>query len=155
MSGYTITGSSRRSKNPRAVYVAAASSEVLRAHRVMQAIRKMGFTVTHDWTVPVLKYGPMGAPPDVLRAEAMADAEGVVTAAMFVFLAPTGPSTGAWWELGLAMAEGTPVFMSGESQCIFTRLLDPAFLYACDEDLLCEMGLQMEILDAADRKSER
>jgi hypothetical protein len=155
MSGYTAMGSSPRPrprKDPRAVYVAAGSSEIPRAQSVMNEIRKMGFTITHDWTVPVLKYGPMGAPPDVLREEAAHDADGVATAALFVLLAPAGPSTGAWWELGLAMAQGTPVLMSGESRCIFTRLLDPAFCYTCDDDLLCELGLQMSLIDEAESR---
>lgn len=139
-------------KNPRAVYVAAASSEIPRAQVVIAALRKIGFSITHDWTVPVLKYGPLGAPPDVLQKEAMEDAAGVSAASWFVLLAPAGPSTGAWWELGLAMAHGIPVLMAGDSKCIFTRLLDPAFQYATDLGLLDEMALQMEILDAADRR---
>lgn len=142
-------------KNPRAVYVAAASSEIPRAQSVIATLRKIGFSITHDWTVPVLRYGPLGAPPDVLRKEAAEDAAGVLAASLFVLLAPSGPSTGAWWELGLAMAYSIPVLVSGDSKCIFTRLLDPAFQYATDTDLLDEMALQMEILDVADRKSGR
>lgn len=132
-----------------AVYVAAGSCEIPRAQGVIKAIRAMGFRVTHDWTESVLKYGPLGAPPDTLRAEAENDMRGVLHADIFVLLVPAGPSTGAWAELGMAVARRMPVFISGKSHCIFSRLVSDSFQYATDAELLEEMRLQMACIDEA------
>lgn len=110
------------------VYVAGASSERAdRAKPVIAALMKAGFVVTHDWTEAVDMHGANNEhgtlTEEDLCACAHADLCGVRQADILVLLAPENASTGAWVELGLALALGRRVFIAGRcEQCIFTWL---------------------------------
>jgi hypothetical protein len=110
------------------VYVAGASSERdTRAKPVIAALRDAGFYIYHDWTEAVDMHGAnneRGTQTDeALAACAFDDMWGVRAADIFVLLAPSAPSTGAWAELGLALSAGCTIFIAGKcDQCIFTWL---------------------------------
>lgn len=102
------------------IYVAASSKEIPRARAVMDALEKVGHTITHDWTTSVDMYRD-----DVTESQltvcAIDDYYGVVWADCLLLLAPMTPSTGSWVELGLALAANKRVIVAGGNakQCIF------------------------------------
>lgn len=128
------------------VYVAGASSERNeRAKPVIAVLRAVGFHITHDWTVSVdMNCGGNNQPKptiteDVLRQCAIDDFRGVEAADIFVLLAPQNASTGAWVELGIALAMASAckaVYISGKvDRCIFA-LMPGCQRFETDEDLL-------------------
>lgn len=123
------------------VYVAGASSErAERAGPVSRALEKAGYQITHDWTKAVDMHGANNEHGS-LSAEEMSscardDYEGVQIADIFVLLAPQKPSTGAWAELGIALAYGCRIFIAGPcDKCIFTWLPE-CRKFDTDEDLV-------------------
>lgn len=112
----------------KAVYVAGASSERHeRVKPVMEALRRAGFIITHDWTEAVDMHGANNEHGTLSLEElqecAYLDIAGVKTADALVLLAPKKASTGAWVELGIALEQRIPVYIAGAcDHCIFTFL---------------------------------
>lgn len=110
------------------VYVAGASSErATRAKPVIQALSEAGYEISHDWTEAVDMQGANNEhgtlSEEDLAACAYEDLWGVTACDIFVLLAPEGQSTGAWAELGLALASGCKILIAGRcDRCIFAWL---------------------------------
>lgn len=127
------------------VYVAGASSERNeRAKPVIAALEAAGYVITHDWTKSVDMHGANNEAKtltkEALAACAIDDVEGVASADVFVLLAPQGPSTGAWVELGVALAVGCDIYVSGNvEKCIFT-LIPGCRHFDTDAELLAELA---------------
>ncbi len=102
------------------IYVAAASLEIPRARRVMSALEKAGHTITHDWTTSVDMFSD-GCSTGELEWCALSDYYGVTHADALLLLSPVRPSTGAWVELGIALAAGCRVMIAGGCNCIFAH----------------------------------
>jgi hypothetical protein len=129
------------------IYRAGASSEIDRAEADIAALKRAGWTITFDWTVPVREVGNASpSDPKIRRAAAIADLHGVLAANVLWLAQPpeTSTSTGAWVELGAAIvdAQNRPasrprkiIIVSGASKkCIFSDLAD-YFFEAHDEAL--------------------
>lgn len=92
------------------VYVAGASDELERAQRAIDFIRSIGWTITHDWVADVRRVRVEGGRADAdltsdeMRELAAADLAAVQGAELVWLLVPNTPSTGAWVELGYALA---------------------------------------------------
>ena len=127
------------------VYVAGASSErATRARPVMEALKRAGYDVTHDWTESVDMHGANNEhgtlTPAQLERCALEDYRGVRYADYFVLLAPSAASTGAWAELGMAIAFGCTVLIAGNcDHCIFSWMLPQSSKFATDEELVTFM----------------
>lgn len=101
-------------KEPRTIYVAAASSEIERAKAVMSSLRAIGFEVVSDWPEMIeaakREHGDNAANPtnatDEQRLEwAMHDLHQVARArALWILLPIDKPTIGAWVELGATVA---------------------------------------------------
>ena len=114
------------------IYVASSSRECDRAERVMNELRAAGHQISWDW-IPGVR-AAFAAGIDEAKADdthafeaALADMNGVVTADVLVFLAPTDTSKMAWAELGCAMGRGITVIVAHDdpakrNQSIVTRL---------------------------------
>lgn len=105
------------------VYVASKFENTEEVHRVMDALKAAGHTITHDWT----HENPgnrEGAEKTAFLVEcATKDMEGVQTAdALFLINHPNGK--GMWTELGMAIAWNIPVFFACPERAynIFTEL---------------------------------
>lgn len=113
------------------IYIAGASAEPERVQRAMDAARQLGYEVTLDW-LAVIK--AVGAANDGLsvgerQKYALADLGAIYRADVFWLLAPENASTGAWVELGYAIAvearlENVVVSGPGAAKCIFVELAD-------------------------------
>ena len=123
------------------VYVAGASSERHeRAKPVMSALSKAGYLITHDWTEGVDLHGANNEhgtlSQEDMEACAWEDYWGVAESDILVLLAPEKPSTGAWVELGIALAKKRKILSAGPcDQCIFAWLPGCA-KFATDSDLV-------------------
>lgn len=113
------------------VYVAGASSEMNeRARPMMQALTLLGYEITHDWTKIIdefiLKFNheqlSLKDPKvhEYFTKSAKGDLKGVRDANVLILLAPQASSTGAWTELGYALAlqeekgfQNYTIFVSG------------------------------------------
>ncbi len=120
------------------IYVAGASKEIDLIEQLIARLKAGGHEITHDWTVDVRREGG-GSPddPGVRRSCALKDLGAVRDCDLFWLVKPaeTSTSTGAWVELGYALALTHNVGMdkyliaSGTSQkCIFADLVDHAFV---------------------------
>ncbi|HYX20449.1 MAG TPA: hypothetical protein VFA98_06345 [Thermoanaerobaculia bacterium] len=121
------------------IYVAGASAEIADIEAIIAKLKAAGHTITHDWTVDVRNAGNNASPDDdgVRVRAALADLRGVVTSDLTWVRQPESASTGAWVELGgaLAMKEGgfpvgrrPLIVVSGPSRkCIFSDLADHRF----------------------------
>lgn len=122
------------------IYVAGPSSQIDQIEGFMAILQEAGWSITFDWTVPVREVG--NASPDdvtIRRDAALADLSGVSRARVLWLVQPdaSSSSTGAWVELGYALAlRGceTPnsghrtIIASGSSKkCIFSDLADYRF----------------------------
>lgn len=134
------------------IYVAAASSEIVRAKKWMAALRAHGFTVTSSWpevieTESAGVANPMAAPRSERMRWAAKDLSELASSNALWFLLPTGaPTAGAYTEFGYALLLGAlahqareagvpnaPTFdiiTSGKETSIFTSLAG----MHCDED---------------------
>lgn len=123
---------------PIQVYVAGASSERNeRAKPVIAKLQALGFHITHDWTtsVDMNERNPI-TDTNVLRKCAENDYNGVKNCEMFVLLSPANASTGAWVELGIALASECFIYISEDNgKCIF-GLMNDARYFRTDEELL-------------------
>ncbi len=128
------------------IYIAGASAEPERVQRAMDASRKLGLEVTLDWLAAIRAAGA-ATPSDanVRRACALADLQAIDRADVVWLLAPENASTGAWVELGYAIAlrsdrsllrplRAVIVSGPGAAKCIFAELADA--LFASDEAAL-------------------
>lgn len=91
---------------PRAVYVAASSSEIERAEKVMEKLRAANMLVTSSWAANIRKVGaanPMEAPREQQAIWASTCLHEVSVASTFLILFPTTPTIGAWNEQGYAL----------------------------------------------------
>lgn len=116
------------------IYVAGASKEIDLIERLIAKLKEAGHEITHDWTVDVRREGG-GSPndSDVRRTCALKDLEAVEACQIFWLVKPaeTSTSTGAWVELGWALAlhKGKHLIASGASEkCIFADLVDHSFV---------------------------
>jgi nucleoside 2-deoxyribosyltransferase len=111
------------------VYVAGGSVE--RAERtvpMIRALRQEGIEITWDWTIVMDKhtaapYSDDQVPESVRRRCTELDINGVRQADFLLLLAPNQRgSSGAWVELGLAIAWGLPIIVCGPGnrRSIFT-----------------------------------
>lgn len=112
------------SLRPLRVYVAGSSAELERARWAMSALDGYSIEVTHDWVSSVEEVGsanPAEATDDERLAWADDDLSGVYQADVLWLLMPKQGSIGAYVELGLAIALGMPIVISGDHErSIFT-----------------------------------
>ncbi len=107
------------------IYLAGASVELDTIERYMEEVRKAGYLITFDWTVPVRKSGALSLLTNINALAAAVDLAAVRMAhIVWVLAPPLGiASTGCWVEFGAALAGGIPVIISGGfDRCIFARL---------------------------------
>lgn len=128
-------------RRPR-IYVAGASKEPTRVRDAMGCAREAGFDLTLDWLAAIEKAGAANEGlSDGDRRHYAADDLAAVADADFVWLlAPDNASTGAWVELGYAIAlrdaiGSSPrprIVVSGRARvrCIFAAFAD----YESDND---------------------
>jgi hypothetical protein len=94
----------------RTVYVAGASTELERAERAMNFVRRLGWEVAHDWVADVRRVREEGGREDdeltdaERREFAEADLYAVASADLLWLLSPTTASSGAWVEFGFFLA---------------------------------------------------
>ncbi len=104
------------------VFVAGASAEAERVRAAMDRVEVEGWTLALDWLAAIEKEGTANDMPRAKRATyALIDWDAVRGADVLWLLAPHRPSTGAWVELGLALAHGVRVVTSGPAseRCIY------------------------------------
>ena len=120
------------------VYVAGASKEADRCRAAMEYARELGCVITCDWLAEIERVGAAneGLSNEQRTESAIADLEGVIAADVFWLLAPENQSTGAWTELGYALAlrdqqrraGQTPIEVvvsgPGRARSIFSALAD-------------------------------
>ena len=103
---------------PLAVYVAGSSSERSRVHAAMDSVRDAGLELTLDWLAAIDRVGAASPTDPAVRADAArADLDAIDRADVVWLLAPHpgSTSTGAWTELGYALAKGKRVVVSGDA----------------------------------------
>lgn len=110
------------------VYVACPSADISLAREMFASIRAAGYIDTYDWTAEFKKNHDALLSTDIPRdpeeaqrhekaMEALFDSisydlvRGVRDADVVVFMHMGSPSAGAWAELGLAIADNTPVIV--------------------------------------------
>jgi nucleoside 2-deoxyribosyltransferase len=126
------------------VYVATSSNPIEEAERYMQSVRDAGLSISFDWTVMVREAGS-GSPddPETRKAASLRDLHGVESADILWLIKPENASTGAWVELGYALAlkladnrsetKRPRIVVSGASKkCIFADLADESFTEHAD-----------------------
>jgi nucleoside 2-deoxyribosyltransferase len=108
------------------IYVAGASKEPQRVRWAMDGVRDLGCELTLDWLAVIDAAGAAneGLNDAERRKYARADLAAVRCADLVWLLAPDNASTGAWVELGYAVACGVPIVVSGRARtrCIFASL---------------------------------
>jgi hypothetical protein len=112
-----------------AVYVCASSDELARASWAMKKVRELGWAVASDWVACIAHNGGAANPTDVPRKDrqgwSLAAVAAIASADALWMLAPeVGHGRGAFVELGLAIATGKPIMVSGPTHAcsIFTAL---------------------------------
>ncbi len=117
------------------IYIAGASKEPERVRRWMSAARTAGLVITLDWlaVIEAVGHANEGLSDEDRTKYAVDDWRAVREADLVWLLAPENPSTGAWVELGLALAGQIEVIVSGPARhrSIFAAL---ATEYDHDED---------------------
>lgn len=132
------------------VYVAGASKEPDRVSAAMRWLRNAGHTITLDWLAAIEKAGAAneGLSDEDRRYYAAEDLAAVAEADVIWLLAPENASTGAWVELGYAIAirdcddksAGAPlIVVSGPARmrCIFASFAN----YETDTDNLAYLWI--------------
>lgn len=114
------------------LYLAGASAEADRVQRAMDLVRSHpGLRLTQDWLEAIRKDGGGNESlhPQLRRLRASEDLDGVRQARIMWLLAPDNQSTGAWVELGYALALGVMVVVSGPAakRCVFASLTHVEF----------------------------
>jgi hypothetical protein len=99
------------------VYVSGGSSEIGQVERLMQQVRGMGHTITHDWTRAVRIQGESN-PRNAQHVDRLAwsgeDLAGIDCADVVWVILPVKPSFGCAFEAGYALGVGRVVVMSGD-----------------------------------------
>ena len=113
----------------------------------MDTLERAGHLITYDWT----RAEQMSA------EQAQKDMDGVMTADALLFVCERNlPYCGSCVEMGMALAKGIPVYMTGKAldkRLIFTKL--PGVRYDA-ENLLRETPEKLAwAKEAADRRAER
>lgn len=100
------------------IYIAGASSEPERVRRWMNAARAQGWYLTLDWLALVDAQGTANAGmcDEDRESAAAADWRAVREADVIWVLAPERASIGAWVELGMAIALGKRIVLSGSTR---------------------------------------
>jgi hypothetical protein len=96
------------------IYVAGKFEEKKRVQEVMNLLRAVGHTITHDWSV---------VSEASKRSQAVLDMRGVIDCDVFVGVFEKDlPYRGAHSELGAALVLGKPVYLLGKwaNKNIFT-----------------------------------
>lgn len=137
------------------VYVAGSSAELERAQRAIDFIRSIGWEVVHDWVADVRRERLEGGRQDSdlsdeeRRTFAHKDLTSVGDAELVWLLVPNNPSTGAWVELGYALALtrvlihiAPRIIASGPAAAgnLFCSLLDR---FDTDEDAMAELSRRL------------
>jgi len=118
------------------LYIAGSSKELERCEGAIRLMGKFGFVITCDWVAAVKAEGLAneGLDDEKRMHYAAADIHGVQDADLFWLMAPN-TSTGAWTELGIALARSLRpcIVVSGPARqkSIFASLAD----YETDSDL--------------------
>lgn len=90
------------------IYVAGASAQIELIECLLAKLIEAGWIITVDWCAAVRAAGNVASPEDpaTRRSAALLDLEGVATADVLWLVQPEGSSTstGAWVELGFALA---------------------------------------------------
>jgi hypothetical protein len=89
------------------VYIAASSRELERVRWAQRALASVGAILTYDWVPYIDRAIASGIPETRMptsarREQAIRDTEGVRSCDLLWWLAPTEPTRGAWFELGIA-----------------------------------------------------
>lgn len=106
------------------LYVAGASAELSRVKYIMNAVKLKRHQISHDWTVLVEQNLKKRITNEKrLNAGANRDFLGVCTCDALIFVTPLEKSTGAWVELGIALALCKPIHVVGTNldSCFFFR----------------------------------
>ena len=100
------------------VYVAGASKELDRCRGAMKMIERAGGVITLDWVAAIEAEGLAneGLDNEKRQRYARADFEGVGSADLIWLLASPLASTGSWTELGIALALGKTIVVSGPAR---------------------------------------
>lgn len=110
------------------VFVAGASAEPERVRWAMERVLDQGWIVALDWLDSIEQEGSAndGLSRAVRARHAEADMDGVLRADALWLLWPAEPSTGAYVELGIALASDVPVWISGDGheRCIYAALAE-------------------------------
>ena len=117
------------------IYVAGSSAELDRASNAMAFVRGRGHEITHDWVADIQRERIEGGRedhelgPHEQMAFARADLQGVTAADLLWLLVPDTTSTGAWVELGWALARSKKIIASGKHAAgnIFCSLAHQTF----------------------------
>ena len=113
------------------VYIAARSSEIDRAARMIQRVHDHpGLELTHDWVEDMRKEArpDESIPPVDARKYAQADLDGVLSADVLWLLDGAPGGAGRWFEFGAAVAAGKRIVISGSpTSSIFCALADHHF----------------------------
>lgn len=114
----------------RSVYVASAFTDYERTRAAQEALRNNGLEISYDWTVALEEY-PLGdSSTDSVerRKAANVDMQGVIDADALLLLTPsnTTQGCGCWVELGIAMALGKRIVVTGKQRdrTIFCELAE-------------------------------
>lgn len=108
------------------VYVACASAEIARAERVIRLLTESGVAVTFDWPAHMRRVEGTTLTREIAEQSADADLDGVKRASVVLLLEPglvekwsrgvredqQIRTTGAWSEIGAALALGIPVVVA-------------------------------------------
>lgn len=88
------------------LYIACPSAEIDRAIKLIESVKRLGYTITYDWTNDVIRYGSITNDRKQAHKSAIADIAGVKDADLVIVLLPsTGSNSyGAALEHGIALA---------------------------------------------------
>ena len=116
------------------IYVASATEQLVLVEHYVDRLRAAGFLITYEWTKDVREGG---FKPDVELSEvqrryaAKMDSHGVKTAGMVWVVTPPTKSQGCgmWIEMGMALALGKRVIISGPlaRRSVFAELAEAVF----------------------------
>jgi nucleoside 2-deoxyribosyltransferase len=128
------------------IYVAGGSApdDRARCRKVMAALRKHGFVITHDWIASFDSVEARGLTeatmaPEALIAFAEQDLTGVERADALIYVSPKHKSEGSAFELGYAHAARKLIFVLDEPRMFFSKLYATE-TYGSISDLIVALG---------------
>jgi hypothetical protein len=105
------------------IYVATSYDQKHIASRWMRRLEDCGHFITFDWTIAESpERGELSLSESEQRKIALLDSNGVRDAEIVWVLAPMKGGCGCWFEMGLGVALGKEVIVSGDRRTIFTAL---------------------------------